>query len=251
MQDKRKDLIEIYIQRWRNKDFAGVLELLDPKAIYFDMPEQTTVNFDELADYLSDDMEAESNLHKEISGIKVINEDHAFLTYSLHEAPNSLPVMEGTELFEFRDGKILSITDNYTFFENENNQEETNLATMKKLGLTLDALGEINDKILALISDPDNFKDSGFTLQKLANQSAISRNKLSFVLNQHIGTTFFELLNRQRIMWVCEVLKSMSASSSILDIAYEAGFNSSSSFYKAFKKETGLTPKEYLQNKNI
>ncbi|MTI09691.1 helix-turn-helix domain-containing protein [Curvivirga aplysinae] len=251
MQDKRKDLIEIYIQRWRNKDFAAVLELLDPNAIYFDMPEQTSVNFDELPDYLSDDMEVESSLHKEISGIKVINEDHAFLTYSLHKAPNSLPVMEGTELLEFRDGKILSITDNYTFFDNEDNQEETKLATMKKLGLTLDDLGGINDNILALISDPNNFTDPGFTLQKLANHSAISRNKLSFVLNQHIGTTFFELLNQQRILWICKSLGSMPSSQSILDIAYEAGFNSSSSFYKAFKKETGLTPKEYLQNQDI
>ncbi|MCB1605044.1 MAG: helix-turn-helix transcriptional regulator [Xanthomonadales bacterium] len=35
----------------------------------------------------------------------------------------------------------------------------------------------------------------------------------------------------------------------ILDIALDCGFNSQASFYRAFKKFEGMTPKAYLDSK--
>lgn len=37
----------------------------------------------------------------------------------------------------------------------------------------------------------------------------------------------------------------LAGDKTVLDIAMEVGFNARSSFYKAFKKETGATPGEY------
>lgn len=52
-----------------------------------------------------------------------------------------------------------------------------------------------------------------------------------------------------------EVIKKLQSGKhnihTLLAIAYDCGFNSKSTFNRSFKKQTGLTPKEYLiKNKN-
>ncbi len=70
--------------------------------------------------------------------------------------------------------------------------------------------------------------------------------KISRTLNQHYGKSFPELINHLRISEIKEELvKNDNQTTKIESLAYEAGFNAPSSFYVAFKKELGLTPKEY------
>jgi len=41
----------------------------------------------------------------------------------------------------------------------------------------------------------------------------------------------------------------MGTETTIEYVAYESGFNSRASFYRAFKKHTGITPTEFLRKK--
>ncbi|MBL4544564.1 MAG: helix-turn-helix transcriptional regulator [Oceanicaulis sp.] len=66
---------------------------------------------------------------------------------------------------------------------------------------------------------------------------------MSQTLNGHLGTTFFDYVARWRVQAAQPLLLAQEAS--VLTIALEVGFNSRSTFYKAFKRETGLTPKDY------
>ena len=87
------------------------------------------------------------------------------------------------------------------------------------------------------------FLDPSLSLKKLSEHLRISPNYISQTLNETMGECFFDYVNRWRI----EAAKPdiIEANKTILAIAYDVGFNARSSFYKAFKKETGQTPSEY------
>ncbi|MCF6263924.1 MAG: helix-turn-helix domain-containing protein [Xanthomonadales bacterium] len=84
--------------------------------------------------------------------------------------------------------------------------------------------------------------------KELAKSLKVSQANLSYVVNYSFGMTFKDLINKHRVQRVKEKLNDKNSNSlSILAIALECGFNSEASFYRVFKKETGLSPKEYSQ----
>ncbi|MEO1137240.1 MAG: AraC family transcriptional regulator, partial [Pseudomonadota bacterium] len=91
------------------------------------------------------------------------------------------------------------------------------------------------------------YLDANLSLQKLSRHVGAPPNLVSQTLNEEIGSTFFDYIAHWRI----EAAKPriLSGDGSILAIALEAGFNSRSTFYKAFKRETGMTPKAFHETK--
>lgn len=86
--------------------------------------------------------------------------------------------------------------------------------------------------------------DSRLTLRSLCSQLRENPHYVSQVLNQDLGTTFYDFINRRRI----ESAKAMLTSDlqkTVLEIALDAGFNSKSTFNTAFRAHTGMTPTEY------
>jgi AraC-like DNA-binding protein len=95
------------------------------------------------------------------------------------------------------------------------------------------------------------YRDRELTIFDLSDQLQIPRHFLSEVINEHLGKNFYTLVNEYRIE---EVKKRMVDPAfkhlTILAIAYDAGFNSKSSFNTIFKQKTGMTPSEYLKSFN-
>ena len=89
--------------------------------------------------------------------------------------------------------------------------------------------------------------DPLLTMPKLASAVGATPNQLSFVLNQHLGKSFFDFVNEVRVDEASRLLIE-EPNRTILDIATEVGFNSKSTFNQAFKKITGHTPSNYRQN---
>ncbi|MFH1804381.1 MAG: helix-turn-helix domain-containing protein [Pseudomonadota bacterium] len=92
------------------------------------------------------------------------------------------------------------------------------------------------------------------SLPKLATAVGATPNQLSFVLNQHLGKSFFDFINEVRTKEASRLLINVP-DRTILDIATSVGFNSKSTFNLAFKKITGKTPSAYrdenLLNTNL
>jgi len=93
------------------------------------------------------------------------------------------------------------------------------------------------------------FKNRELTIFDLSDQLQIPRHFLSEVINEHLGKNFYTLVNEYRIKEVKDRMVDPACSHlTILAIAYDAGFNSKSSFNTIFKQKTGLTPSEFLKS---
>lgn len=87
----------------------------------------------------------------------------------------------------------------------------------------------------------DILLDPLVSLPKLARAVGVTPNQLSYVLNHHLGKSFFDFVNAARVAEARSVLL-LEPDRTILDIALSVGFNSKSTFNLAFKKITGETP---------
>ena len=110
-----------------------------------------------------------------------------------------------------------------------------------------------NETIVAQIStlkqymtEKEPFLDPSLTIQELANQIDIPVRDLSVLINHKMDQHFFDFVNEYRIQKAMSILKDKSKNDlTVLEILYEVGFNSKSSFNTSFKKYTNLTPTAY------
>lgn len=116
----------------------------------------------------------------------------------------------------------------------------------KSSTLTENAGESIKRKMEQLLREEQVFKENELRLDDLAAYLNTGRHQLSQVINEHYGVNFFELINRYRIEHVKRLLADPAYSQyTIIQIAYEAGFNNKVSFNRYFKRETGITPSAY------
>ncbi len=104
------------------------------------------------------------------------------------------------------------------------------------------------ENLVRFISEEEPFLIPNLSLRMLANQVEIHPNKLSWLLNERMGKNFNEFINHYRIEYFKQLaLNPENSHISLIGLAYESGFNSKTVFNTYFKKETGVTPKEFLK----
>lgn len=82
------------------------------------------------------------------------------------------------------------------------------------------------------------------TLEDIAANSGMSRSRFSTVFKETMGITLWDYICEKRIELVMKKIE-LNEDKSMMDIALECGFNNTANFNKAFKKQTGGTPKDY------
>jgi AraC-like DNA-binding protein len=88
--------------------------------------------------------------------------------------------------------------------------------------------------------------DSSLSVYDLAKQINVPSRDLSIAINHHLNKHFFDFVNEYRIKKAMEIFKNTNDEKlTVLEVLYEVGFNSKSSFNTAFKKFTGTTPSEF------
>jgi AraC-like DNA-binding protein len=88
--------------------------------------------------------------------------------------------------------------------------------------------------------------DPDLTLEQLASQVKLRPKLLSHTINEGLGKNFFEFINQYRIEEAKRLLTDPADKRiTVLEVLYQVGFNSKSSFNTVFKKQTGLTPSEF------
>jgi YesN/AraC family two-component response regulator len=147
----------------------------------------------------------------------------------------------------YNDKSSINITPKKT---DESNRTEADLAgtprKYQRSALSREQSERIADKINAVMRQDKLYLDANLSLQKLASHVTISPNYISQTLNEKLSTNFFDFVNQLRIE--AAKPKIIANQDTVLNIAFEVGFNARSSFYKAFKQETGKTPSEFRKS---
>jgi AraC-like DNA-binding protein len=107
----------------------------------------------------------------------------------------------------------------------------------------------LKEALLRQLEKEEIYLDTDLSLRKMAEAVDSSEKKLSYLINQHLDTNFFELINKYRVeRFKTEIAKLENHSLSITGVASNCGFPSKSSFYRAFKAQVGLSPSAYLKS---
>lgn len=112
-------------------------------------------------------------------------------------------------------------------------------------------LDEWNNKITKLFEKENIYENPNLTLSQIATLLHTNRNIISKVINQKFKMNFNDFVNEKRAEAVIQKLQNGEhLKNTLLSIAMDCGFNSKTTFNRAFKKHTALTPKQYiLKNK--
>jgi len=113
-----------------------------------------------------------------------------------------------------------------------------------------DADKSINPELIqefeTLMMDSKLYLEPTLNLQQVANKLGVSQPILSNAINSHFDKNFRELINAYRLEDIKKKLLNAENKASVLSLALESGFNSEASFYRIFKKDTGLSPTQYI-----
>jgi AraC-like DNA-binding protein len=122
----------------------------------------------------------------------------------------------------------------------------------QKSGLSDDEANQIHFRMKELMINEKLYLDPELTLVTLAQRLKIHPNVLSQVINSIEEKNFYDYINQQRV----EEFKYLIAQPenqkyNLLGLAFQSGFNSKSAFNRNFKKNTGISPSEYLRDQKI
>lgn len=128
-------------------------------------------------------------------------------------------------------------------------QKPISVSKYQKSGLKSEEAASYRAQLHDLIHNEKLYLKNGLRLQDLADKLGITTHQLSEVLNQHMQTNFFDLINGYRVEEAKERIKTENQHT-LLHIAHSSGFNNKTSFVNAFKRFEGKTPSQYLKNLN-
>lgn len=107
---------------------------------------------------------------------------------------------------------------------------------------------KLEQKVLEYILSDHPYLNPNLSLRSLAEQLDIHPNHLSWLLNEQMGKNFNEFINTYRVDHFKDLaLDPENAHISLVGLAFESGFNSKTVFNTFFKKQTGLTPSEFVR----
>ncbi len=102
-------------------------------------------------------------------------------------------------------------------------------------------------QIQKLFDEKQVYKNPALTLEDVVKKCFSNRTYVSNCINRHYGCTFKQFLTRYRILEALKLLANTD--SSIQQIITDVGFNSRSTFYKAFEEHAGkdISPLEWRE----
>ena len=104
-----------------------------------------------------------------------------------------------------------------------------------------------SEKLARLAADGYFVRTPHLTLAELAADLGTNRTTLSSYINNGLGTTFYDYVNSNRLEYTEKLLSDPGTKYSAEQLAELSGFNSLSTFRRAFSKKYGMSPQQYRE----
>lgn len=114
-----------------------------------------------------------------------------------------------------------------------------------KSGLATEALEKYKVDVDYYIIQKKRFLLSDYSLEKLSEDTKINKHHISQLFSKAYNSSFTKFINKHRVEFSLELLK-VNPAIPIAELGIQSGFNSRTSFFRAFKDIMGMSPSEYI-----
>lgn len=105
---------------------------------------------------------------------------------------------------------------------------------------------DIAKNIIMKLAIEQKYRDPKYSAKRLANDIGVNMRHISAVINMRFQQNYAQLVGEMRIHEAKYMLQdSHFANMTMEDIAINVGFTTRQSFYAAFYRQCGMTPREY------
>lgn len=163
------------------------------------------------------------------------------------------------QIINFRQEPLLKELQNFSEFKNLHQSNlfisdldtQVRVQTDSKILLDKEQQQVFKNRLLTCFEEDKPYLDSQLSLNSVAKHLEIHPNKLSYLINEIMEVNFNEFINQYRLKHFKTIALSPEFKKiTILGLAYDSGFNSKTVFNTFFKKETGITPRQWVKSQN-
>jgi len=244
------ETVMCYHLRWKHRDLDGVMALFHPDVQYNDYFQNRVMALDELREYVRSSMPRDPDEALEHSDRIRLDGNTAFIQYRITlRGGEGLVSFRASEAITVRDGLIWRVNE-YASLVHEQPASKTagsQRPAVSRLGLSPRQLSFMAQDLQQYFQKRQPYLDPELDLQRVAGECGYSRNQISYLLNQVLGQSFYRYVNQARLQHLLASLEGATPPLRIDELAFAAGFNSLSAFYKCFRQHTGLSPNAYAK----
>ncbi|TFV97738.1 AraC family transcriptional regulator [Algoriphagus kandeliae] len=146
--------------------------------------------------------------------------------------------------------KVLYGLDEFDFILSQEKELQEN-EKQESHTLTPEKIKTIEKNLHRVIEEEKVFLQNGLTISELAQKAEIPNYLLTIYLNQVIGVSFTDYINKKRVDECCSRIKNGDLQHITLEgLGISCGFNNRNSFISSFKKYMGITPSVFSKSLN-
>ncbi len=245
-----QEFVESYLNAWNAQDATGVAGHLSSDGKYFDGGSQQQLTGESFVEHLVEYFSNDEYRYEVVGDVLTNGKTVAFQYRVVPRDPASTEgVWGGAEFIEL-DGEVAQqINDYYRLPTATPDAANPKGRRYAKSGLSEEAMAALLASLKRAMEVEKTFLDPELSLPRLAASLGCSVNHLSQAINAGHNLSFFDYINQFRVAEAARMLRQKDCQfPAILDVALSVGFNSTSTFYTAFKKATGQTPARYRRS---